>query len=179
MTVDSLEKAGITITHIDTETAKDIELECRELLITEALQYTVPFGDIREPGSVHPISQRLYRLSTLKESGLLAVVSVLGLHPHPEGPEATVIINGQTPGAKQVFHSDIVKGSQVVVQASKDGAFDFYPDFDPALPDNFETLDVNAGDVLSCNRAFMRHRGRNPSDHIRYNLVFTSGLLVD
>jgi len=178
MNYGSLEVAGITVVKggVERSTCESIALECEELLFSH-LAIDFDRGNPTEAGP--PIWQRQYRLSIIKGSGLVSINCVLGLHPYPQSPDATVIVNGQEPGAVQNFHSDIVQGSQVIVQASSGGAFDYYPNFDPLNPDDFDSLDVGIGDIIMCNRSFIRHRGRNPSDQTRYNLVFTSGLAIE
>lgn len=172
------ERAGLTVIRggIDRELAHALDVECASLLATprEEIYYYTEFNPA-ECEETMPINTRGYRVTTLVGAGLAAMSKVMELHPYPEEPDANILINGQGPGAAQVFHPDIVMGGQLVVHASDGGAFDFY------LPgsSDFETIYFEAGDLLRLDRPAIRHRGRNPSSHHRHTLVFSSGLPIE
>lgn len=157
--------------------AAALAIECQWLLDgkPECLYYYV--GTPQTPESEGVITQAFYYYKDLRNSGLVALQSVLDLHPHPESHVANVFVNTQEPDAIQRLHSDFVLGRQVIVHASDGGLFDYCPDDEDR--DAVETIEVNAGDVLWLKCPSIRHRGRNPSQNVRHNLVLSSNLPIE
>lgn len=179
MSAQLLPEAGITIerARLDRGLVDQLAVELQRLLASHARDveyyYVGDPTDYRDPAS---IKQRFYRLTALRDSGFSTLKQVLALHPYPDVPDASVLVNGQESGAVQVFHPDIVRGFQIVVHASDGGKFDFSL---TGNEDDYETIDVGAGDVLRLDRPSVLHRGRNPSEAMRYNMVFSSGLGIE
>ncbi len=85
-----------------------------------------------------------------------------------------VSVNYQPAGTYQGFHTDPgVEAPAVVVHASDDGTFDYHEtakDAKEAMT-GYESLDVGAGDIVAQFKPEKYHRGGNPSERDRYNMV--------
>lgn len=176
MITDKLLQANLTheAGAFDTDLATRLEADCEALfdISRDDLYFTSEWQPMDEE-SPAVIDTRNYPLERLTGAGYSALSRVLELHhPYADEPNANVLINRQRPGAVQRFHGDVIVGIQVIVYASNEGAFDFK--LDPEV-DDYETVLVNAGDLLRLNRPLITHRGRNPSEHVRFNLVLSSG----
>lgn len=161
------------------EVASGLAVECQELRDCSPPNQLWHYiaGDSSTEDSPGKIQAAFYYLSVLRTSGLVAMQSVLDLHPHPESKDANLFIPIQQPGAVQNFHPDYVQGKQVIVHASDDGLFDYRPD--RSDNERIETIDVNAGDVLWLTCPSIEHRGRNPSSNTRYVVVMSSNLPIE
>ena len=164
---------------IPEDVAADIAIECQELRDTDPPDNLWHYisGDSSVEESPTRIQAAYYYLQVLRSSGLIAMKTVLDLHPHPESRDANLFINIQQPGAVQNFHPDYVQGRQVIVHAEDGGLFDYCPDrYDD---EHIETIEVNAGDVLWLTCPSILHRGRNPSPNPRHVIVMSSNLPVE
>lgn len=171
-TTEYIPEAGLTVIRqaVNPELIKQFEAECRELM-----------HDADEGGSETGVHEGIEALTftsdKLMGAGFKAVSEVLRGLNRTGGYKATV--NHQLAGGKQKFHDDgtgvqiTEDHPMIVVQASDGGVFDYAP----TAKDEEEAeaqaipLTVNAGDVIIQRRANLIHRGRNPSDHDRFNMV--------
>ncbi len=173
--LEVLEHAGIEHTPnlLDRSTAASLEVDCEKLLATshEDIYFESEWSPSEE-GSPTSVTTRNYPLVYLRASGLVTLQKVLEYHhPYQDSRDANVLVVRQEPGAIQIFHPDIVGDPQLLIYASDGGKFDFFAD--PLSP-NFESQDVNSGDSLKLLRPYIKHRGRNVSNHSRYVLVLSN-----
>ena len=74
--------------------------------------------------------------------------------------------------AHSSFHSD--NASSRIIYLNDGGVYDYAPNHTKSqeVGEDFESLDVNAGDYLTCSLMRLIHRGRNVQDTTRRGLVF-------
>lgn len=136
------------------------------------------------PHSPAPVETVYYRLSNLAhlESITTLAAMVLG---EDNIDTASVAVNRQGPGAFQSFHGDIKLHPVVIAHLSDEGALDYTgstferpstavtidePDED-FIPDEFETIELSAGDVAVQLHPWKPHRGRNTGLKTRLNIA--------
>ncbi len=161
------------------EVASDLAVECQELRDGKYpdLIWHYISSDSSTAESSGTIQSAFYYLKLLRYSGLIAMQFVLEIHPHPESRDANLFIPIQQPNSTQRMHRDYVQGRQVIVHADDGGLFDYRPDRKD--DDHIETIEVNAGDVLSLSCPSIEHRGRNPSTNTRHVIVMSSNEPID
>lgn len=172
-TAEHFPEAGLTVIRqaVPPDLIRQFETECKEL-VEES-------GDA-DP-SVHEGVQALtFNSDSIVGAKFKAISRVLKDFDRTHGYKATV--NHQAAGARQKFHDDGI-GVQItqdhpmiVVQASDGGVFDYAPTARDEAEAETQAipLRVNAGDVIIQRRPDLIHRGRNPSEHDRYNIVLWS-----
>jgi hypothetical protein len=127
-----------------------------------------------------PVHQAHLRSSQLKGEGFTIISSLLeSWYP---GQPGIATINHQTGESRQSFHRDRFPSKPRIIHLNDGGAFDYIlptpriiapcnePDFT-----SFETIEMNAGDVMEIGFPGLVHRVRNLTDAHRFNV----GLYVD
>lgn len=133
-------------------------------LIEDELKSTPDLPWVRGKSSVRRLEYAdIYGLNVLP----IGLIETLRRMPPFESAQDTVLINHQPPGSKQGWHKDSgFRPPIYVIQLSPDGMFDYEGDDSQPVG-----LPVSVGDVLCLTSGRFQHRGRNPSDHDRYNIV--------
>ena len=154
---------------LDPGLARTFEDECKELASNPLPEASVCKDKGQLPFEVFAYS---YSSETLASSGLSAITKILKNLGKETGYTAT--INCQLPKSKGQFHDDYRAESQMtVIHASNGGLFEFAPNAltEEEAEKTAQKIEVNAGDMVVQHNTDVLHRGINPSDHNRYNMV--------
>lgn len=146
-------------------------------LVDIGVPYEIKSGN-DSPGPVESTVRRYARLQPQYDN----IRTVADLVVGPRAPLCGIVINRQHPFSFQRFHPDRRKLPFAVVHGNDGGAFDyiesdvddgeyFMADDGAGLveydPSDFETIELDAGDVLLQINTALVHRGRNLSSQDR------------
>lgn len=118
------------------------------------------------------------RLLSLRRSGQQKVdqdtvsLALAELLSHPLfANQDNAVLNFQPPKIQQDPHEDDgFRAPVYVVQFSDDGRFGYLD----TTTGSYKELEVGQGDVVLLTDPYLRHYGRNPSEHDRYNVVIAN-----
>lgn len=151
------------------ELAADLEAECRAYL-KPSFATIHPVGWCEKPDKFQRVARRRFPVGELRSLGKDATLTLVDTLMLPDS--AFITVNEQPPNSAQPFHKE--RSVVQVVHASDDGTFDYAPFAkcaDAAEKYAAKPISVQAGDVLRQLQPEEYHRGRNTSDHWRFNMV--------
>jgi len=179
-----LEAPGLVVlrSHFDEETTERATMEANWLL-GRGLNYRLT-SSRESPG---PVESVYYMAHHLGDSPAMRRIVQSVVHADSR---ILLAINRQAPGAFQRFHGDAKQEPVAVVHLTDGGALDYtgrLHDYagqrqlmdagqDPeVIPEHFDTVEANRGDVIVQMKPWLAHRGRNASDQYRLGVaVYTS-----
>lgn len=181
--VETIPEAGLSIIRgaLPPEQAKTLESELKEIM--DGVEREPNDGEAAK-NSHSNVNQVRYATDLIVGSGFTAITGVLEKLHAAHGYQA--VINHQKPAGVQKFHADDNAQVEVsennplfVIQGSDGGYLDYSPgtslfDSDEIAEKNAVSVPVNAGDIVVMTNPMLIHRGRNATNHDRYNLVVFS-----
>lgn len=181
--VETIPEAGLTILRgaLPPDQARAVAAELKEIM--DSVEREPHEGDAGKNAHQN-INQARFASDLIVREGFSAITGVLEQLGAARGHQ--VVINHQKPHGVQKFHADdngVVEVSETsplfVIQGSDGGFLDYSPgttvfDGDDAAENNAVSIPVHAGDVIVQTNPDLIHRGRNGTNHDRYNLVVFS-----
>lgn len=196
-TIEYREEAGLVICRglIDEETAYDFSAAC------EDWAEGIPPGaylstEGRSSPDVDNIEYELNdepRLAIIQDVAGLALEATANHMDETELTEYGLTVLSYRGFAFQDFHADATEGKVLVIHGDDDGAYDFLPldtdlstvpqyqmthidgtPFTMYVPKEFETIPVNAGDMVVKLNPLLVHRGRNLARARRLGLALAA-----
>ncbi len=137
-------------------------------------------------GSPEEVHQASRHIDELRDSGCVAIAGLFQTWRPGALHCPTITVNRQSPYSFQRFHTDGHIGSPVMVHLSDGGRFDYViSDENPYLLldrcnrlgyEGYDTIELNAGDVVELSNSDLIHRGRNATNLTRFNVgLYDSG----